>query len=1174
MKQAPQARHWLVRVAVQADLEGSQVLEIPSGAPLGEAWRVVQESCETSEVDLVRHVASQQRLGVADLSSAEEHALKLLPEKVARRFEVFPLREEHHRLIVATSDPTNLVAEQAIGFACGRHAVFEVAAPPAIEEAIRTKYSPDQMTESLMSRVQSELANSVRVIASSGPEDISVQEVEKAPLVKLTNLIIHDAIGSGASDIHIEPELQGGCVRIRVDGVLRSYLKLPRPILNRFVSRIKVLGGMDIADRLRPHSGRTRVSVGGVSYDLRISTVPTRDTEKAVVRILSPEGAHGLSELALSAADMKRLRHLISQRDGIMIVTGPTGSGKTTTLYAAIRELAASGQINIMTVEDPVEYELSGVTQIQVAPRRGVTFASSLRAILRQDPDVILVGEIRDLETAGIAVQASVTGHLVLATLHTNDAVGVIPRLSALGLPPSAVAGSFRGAVAQRLIRRLCIHCVETIEDLTPNEQRLADRFGVRPTVRAPGCDKCGQSGYRGRLPVLELLVKSADMEDLIASGSSAKELTRVAIESGMLPMASMALERVKEGVTTLEEVERVLGQVFQPEPAEAPKGPHVLVIDHTAKARNLSRSVLEENGYRVTEAASRASALKAIEREKDLALIVAEVAMPGLDGHELLSLVRGSVSTVGLPVIVLTESDDSHLETRLMEEGADDYLRKPYVPKAFIRRVKATLERSNIHEPSGEIQTDLSRLLEDTEPSIAVLPFADMSPESDLEYLCEGLAEELINSLTKLEGLRVAARTSAFRFRDKGLDIRELGKQLGVKAVLEGSIRKSQDRLRISAQLVKVEDGYDLWSERYDRKMDDVFEVQDDIARAIVDKLKVTLLGVEDVAPAPKPTTDAQAYELYLKGRYYWNMRTEDGLNQSVEQFKLALARDSDFALAFAGLAESYTTLGIYGALPPDEVMPLAREAAEHALDIDPGLAEAHNSLGCVQAMYAWDWEAETHFKRAIEINPNYANAHNWYASNYLTPMGRLQEAHRESELALRLDPHSLVMTMSVGVQLYFDRRYDEAVTQYLKVIEMDPNFGIVHYFLGLAHVQKQRYEDGIAELEQAESLTSRSPEVLAALAHAHAMVGEENKALQLTDELIDRSRERYVSPVLLGQVYAGLGDYDAAFDSLEKAYSLRSCDLIWLKARPVFDVLRSDRRFGELCARIFFPG
>jgi Tfp pilus assembly pilus retraction ATPase PilT/CheY-like chemotaxis protein len=522
--------------------------------------------------------------------------------------------------------------------------------------------------------------------------------------------------------------------------------------------------------------------------------VPTRETEKAVVRILSPEGALGLSELAVPSADLKRLRDLIAQRDGIVIVTGPTGSGKTTTLYSAIRELASSGQINVMTVEDPVEYELSGVTQIQVAPRRGVTFASSLRAILRQDPDVILVGEIRDLETAAIAVQASVTGHLVLATLHTNDAVGVIPRLSALGLHPSSVASSFRGAVAQRLIRKICSHCRETIDALTADEQRLADRFGVIPTVRAPGCDKCGQSGYRGRLPLIEVLVKRADMEDLIGNGASAQELTRSAVESGMVPMASMALERAKEGMTTLEEVARVLGKDHQPRPAPKSTGPHVLVVDHDIDSRARSRSLVEDSGYRVTEAETGVAALELIEREVDLSLVVAEVAMPGLDGHEFLSRIRGSVATVGLPVIVLTDAQDSSLETSLMEEGADDYLRKPYVPQAFIRRVKATLERSKIHEPvGGGIQTDLSRLLEETEPSIAVLPFADLSQQSDLAYLCEGLAEELINSLTRLEGLRVAARTSAFRFRDTGPGVRELGKT----ARRDGSSRRECSKVR-----------------------------------------------------------------------------------------------------------------------------------------------------------------------------------------------------------------------------------------------------------------------------------------------------------------------------------------------------------------------------------------
>ena len=352
------------------------------------------------------------------------------------------------------------------------------------------------------------------------------------------------------------------------------------------------------------------------------------------------------------------------------------------------------------------------------------------------------------------------------------------------------------------------------------------------------------------------------------------------------------------------------------------------------------------------------------------------------------------------------------------------------------------------------------------------------------------------------------------------------------------------------------------------------MFEIQDEISAAIVDKLRVTLLGADDRATVQRSTTNPAAYELFLKGRYYWNKRTEDGLKRSVEHFKLAIEKDPDFALAFAGLAESYTTLGIYGTLPPKEVMPLAREAAEHALDLDPGLAEAHTSLGCVRAMYDWDWEADEDFKRAIEINPRYSNAHNWYASNYLTPLGLHPAAHQQLARARELDPLSLIINASVGVQLYFDRRYDEAAEQYLKVVEMDPSFGIVHYFLGQAYVQKGMASEAIAELEKAVELTARSPEVVAALGHAHAMVDEESKARELLDELIERSKERYVSPVLLSQIYTGMGDFDSAFDRLEQAYSMRSSDLIWLKARPVFDALRSDRRFGELCARIFFPG
>jgi len=270
-------------------------------------------------------------------------------------------------------------------------------------------------------------------VDEQAPELVAARDLESAPVVKLTGLILTDAVRGGASDVHLEPGREGGLVRFRIDGVLRTHMTLPMPALNRVVSRIKVMGKMDIADRLRPQDGRTRIQVDGRTLDLRLSTVPTREAEKAVIRLLDPSNSRGLEDLQIPASELARFRQLLLHRNGIVVVTGPTGSGKTTTLYAALKQVA-TGEVNVMTVEDPIEYELPGTTQIQVEPRRGVTFASALRSILRQDPNVIFIGEIRDLETAEIAVQAALTGHLVLATIHANDAVGAIARFVDLGL--------------------------------------------------------------------------------------------------------------------------------------------------------------------------------------------------------------------------------------------------------------------------------------------------------------------------------------------------------------------------------------------------------------------------------------------------------------------------------------------------------------------------------------------------------------------------------------------------------------------------------------------------------------------------------------------------------------------------------------------------------------------
>jgi type II secretory ATPase GspE/PulE/Tfp pilus assembly ATPase PilB-like protein len=478
-------------------------------------------------------VASYFRLKVADFAQADPNAPLLIPETMARKHHVFPLLVEDDRyFVVATCDPTDVHAERALGFSTGQTARFEVASPSNIQDAIDGRFSPEKAVESLLGTLDDD-AEAVRLVTDMGPEAISEDDVGATPVIKLTNLVIRDAISAGASDIHIEPDRKLGSVRYRVDGVLRKHMDLPLSALNRVVSRIKVLSRLDIADRLRPQDGKARVRVHEKAYDLRVSTIPAAGAEKCVVRILDSSAALSLDDIGLLPFELDRVRELLSHRDGIVIITGPTGSGKTTTLYGALQELA-DGKVNIMTVEDPIEYELSGITQTQVETKQGMTFASALRAMLRQDPDIILVGEIRDKETAVTAVQAAMTGHLVLATVHANDAVGAVARLADMGLQFSVVAQTLRGTLAQRLLRRVCKACADPVRgQLTPDERRLTERYGIEPMVRAVGCPECGFTGYRGRLPVAEVLLAGPRIQQAIEQRKGSATLNRVAEQGG-----------------------------------------------------------------------------------------------------------------------------------------------------------------------------------------------------------------------------------------------------------------------------------------------------------------------------------------------------------------------------------------------------------------------------------------------------------------------------------------------------------------------------------------------------------------------------------------------------------------------------------------------------------------
>ena len=459
----------------------------------------------------------------------------------------------------------------------------------------------------------------------------------------------------------------------------------------------------------------------------------------------------------------------------------------------------------------------------------------------------------------------------------------------------------------------------------------------------------------------------------------------------------------------------------------------------------------------------------------------------------------------------------------------------------------------------------DLARL-----PSIAVLPFTDLSPQKDQEYLCDGLAEELINSMSNIQDLRVVARTSAFSFKGKEFDVRDIGKKLDVETVLEGSVRKSGEKLRITVQLIDVEDGYQLWAERYDRAMDDVFKIQDEITLAILNKLRVKLLGGERAKLGKRQTEDTEAYNLYLKGRYYWNKRNEKEIKIGIRYFQQAIEKDPSYSVAYTGLADCYNVLGFYCAIPPEEAFTKAEASALKALEIDDTLAEAHTSLAYSRLYYEWDWSsAEKEFKIALKLNPTYATTHHWYAE-YLAARGWLDEAIKEKKRASQLDPLSMIINTTVGWIYYFDRNYDDAIEQIKETLKIDENFVPAHFWLGQAYEQKGMFQEAIVEFQKAVTLSRGSSYTQASLAHAHALAGERDKAVELLDRLLELSKDEYISSYDIAEVYVGLGEKDLAFDWLQKAFKEKSRALVFLKVEPRLDPLRSDERFSALLKRL----
>jgi len=453
-------------------------------------------------------------------------------------------------------------------------------------------------------------------------------------------------------------------------------------------------------------------------------------------------------------------------------------------------------------------------------------------------------------------------------------------------------------------------------------------------------------------------------------------------------------------------------------------------------------------------------------------------------------------------------------------------------------------------------------------QPSIAVLPFVDMSPRKDQEYFCDGIAEELINGLTQVRDLRIVARTSAFAFKGKDLDVRDIGRTLNVDTVLEGSIRQAGTRLRITAQLISVEDGYHLWSEKFDREMDDIFAIQDEIAGKIVSKLTADISGMRPVQKSTQPSS-LEAYDLYLRGRYFSNRFL---LDKAVNIFHQAIEKDPNYAPAYAALAEAYAFLSIgFDILPSEDAMPKAREAAQKALELDPTMAEAHVSLGIIATWYDWDRKAaNNYFRKAIQLNPNYAGAHLWIES-YLTYLeGKFEEGVAELERAQELDPLNLMIKIRLGFMSYYMRDFDRCIAHFEKILDLEPNFSLGYLGLMEGFGQKGMFEEAIKAGEKAMALGGQGGTFFGPLGAYYAFAGKKEKALDQLAQLKERSKKGHVSSFWIGAIHFSLDQLDEAFEWFERAYIERDSNLLYITVVPALDALRSDPRYSRLLQKM----
>jgi type IV pilus assembly protein PilB len=595
------------KLVTQDQVDAALKSQREEGGKMGEA--LVRVGAVT-ENDITETLSQQFGVPSIDLASFEidPAVIKIVPGDVARKYGVLPVNKTGATLTIAMGDPTNVFAMDDIKFMTGYNVEPVVASEVALRKAIDRHYGTPRSvvlrektrstqafapSDGGIEEVMASSALTADDMAGIGLGEINMDEItgvdagadvdvlkgeegeeidlidlakssESAPIIKLSNLILIEALKAGASDVHVEPYEREFRVRFRVDGILHNIMALPMRTRDPLISRLKIMAKLDISEKRLPQDGRIklrlRVEERSRDLDLRVSTVPAQFGEKVVMRLLDKTKLQlDMTQLGFEAEPLRRFKDAIDRPYGIVLVTGPTGSGKTNTLYSAIAQLN-DPTVNILTAEDPIEYNLAGINQVQMKEQIGLTFASALRSFLRQDPDIILVGEIRDFETAEIAVKAALTGHLVLSTIHTNDATSTISRLMNMGIEPFLVATSINAICSQRLVRRVCTACTEDVE--TPPQMLIQigfapDEIKALKIKRGRGCERCGNSGYKGRVGLYEVLHFSDEIREMILSGATTIELRRKAIEEGMVSLRSSGLHKIRGGVTTLEEVLR-----------------------------------------------------------------------------------------------------------------------------------------------------------------------------------------------------------------------------------------------------------------------------------------------------------------------------------------------------------------------------------------------------------------------------------------------------------------------------------------------------------------------------------------------------------------------------------------------------------------------------------------